>query len=561
MTSHAIWATTTAALLALCACGGDDDDDLGDGDADADADSDADGDSDVDADSDADVDSDGDVDGDGDGDGDGDVDGDGDADLPCGNAVLDGGEECDDGNRIPSDGCSNGCRHAETEPNDWPSTAEGPTDGSLSLAGTIGADDLDWYAIDLLAPSDLRIETFDADGPGTCVGVDTVVTLLSADAITTLARDDDGGVGDCSLIDPAVERGATALPPGRVYVLVESAIAGDAIGYRIEVRLVATCGNGAAEGSETCDDGNRDPYDGCGSACRLESESEPNDGPATASGPLQDLGAWNFDGTLAAGGDEDWWELRLGHSAFLNVETIGTVGVTFCNGDTILSVYAADGVTLLGENDDKSDFDACSSVGATGFARMAALEPGTYFARVRAANPDDAFDYTLFVSDGFLTVELEPDDVAGDALGPVQAPATLDAYLDLAGDVDWLAIRLTVTTDLTIATRDTGDCSTTDTRVTLFDDNESELASDDEGGTGHCGRIDGALDAGAQGLPPGLYRVRVEDMGSSANAHYWIDLTESARCGNGEVEGSEACDDGDLWPHDDCNASCDGPGV
>ncbi|HLT36574.1 MAG TPA: DUF4215 domain-containing protein [Enhygromyxa sp.] len=58
-------------------------------------------------------------DGDGDeeaeGDGDGDAEGDGDGDDPpadCGNGVIDGDEECDDGNTIDIDACSNACTMA-----------------------------------------------------------------------------------------------------------------------------------------------------------------------------------------------------------------------------------------------------------------------------------------------------------------------------------------------------------------------------------------------------------------------------------------------------------------
>jgi fibro-slime domain-containing protein len=101
-----------------------------DGDADGDSDGDADGDSDGDADSDGDSDSDGDADGDSDGDADGDGDSDGDTDTgvnacllanpppecsiappACGDREINvDGEECDDGNNIPGDGCNGICK-------------------------------------------------------------------------------------------------------------------------------------------------------------------------------------------------------------------------------------------------------------------------------------------------------------------------------------------------------------------------------------------------------------------------------------------------------------------
>jgi len=86
-----------------------------DADADADADEDAAADADADGDGDADADDDSGADADADVDDDSGADGDVEDDIPevvpvCGNTVVEGDEECDDGNFEALDGCNNECR-------------------------------------------------------------------------------------------------------------------------------------------------------------------------------------------------------------------------------------------------------------------------------------------------------------------------------------------------------------------------------------------------------------------------------------------------------------------
>jgi cysteine-rich repeat protein len=104
--------------------------------------------------------------------------------------------------------------------------------------------------------ADLRIETFDGTGPSNCASIDTLVELRASNGTTVLASDDDGGQGNCSLIDStsASFTGARHLAPGTYYVQVKPYSTATPA-YTLLVTYNALCGNGLKEGSEQCDGG------------------------------------------------------------------------------------------------------------------------------------------------------------------------------------------------------------------------------------------------------------------------------------------------------------------
>ena len=127
--------------------------------------------------------------------------------VPCGNGVIDPGEECDDGNAISGDGCSRVCQIEAC----W-------------ACGTCGT------------------------------GVPCVVKPICGDGvITPPERCDDGnrsGGDGCSADCNAIEAGWQC----------------DHAGYR----CFPICGDGLIVGGETCDDGNAIAGDGCSDFCLVE---------------------------------------------------------------------------------------------------------------------------------------------------------------------------------------------------------------------------------------------------------------------------------------------------
>jgi cysteine-rich repeat protein len=142
----------------------------------------------------------------------------------CGNGAVETGEECDDGNTLPDDGCDPLCRSEitpieldEIEPNDTPEQAtEVESLPAIAHGSITPGNDEDFYRIDLAGP-DLLLETFNADGPGNCDGdTDTIIELRGPDGSSVVAIDDDGGPGLCSRVE------LHGLTPGVYYPCVRS---------------------------------------------------------------------------------------------------------------------------------------------------------------------------------------------------------------------------------------------------------------------------------------------------------------------------------------------------
>jgi cysteine-rich repeat protein len=418
---------------------------------------------------------------DGRGDGDAGVDGPG-GPAVCGDGVVAAGvEECDDDNDVELDGCSNDCRidaFAEVEPNGTAAQATVYRPGVVIRGAISPASDVDVYAFTVATTSDVSIETFDENGPGTCHNVDTTLTLLAGDGTTVLASDDDGAAGRCSLIAASTTGAATRLAPGTYYAAVRSFEAGRRIpSYGVVIRFaavcgdgvvagseqcegtacsatcqrIATCGDGFVDGSETCDDRNTSAGDGCSAACAFESltENEPNGTSAQAGAPRTPnvlLG-----GAIAAAGDVDVYAIQLPATADLRVETFDATGPGACAGvDTIVTLLGSDGTTVLISRD-QGGLGGCSRIDPRLATDAAArhLPAGTYFVKVEAAQGTTPA-YKVLVNfealcgdhdvegaeecDGAAGCAATCDRVAACGDGLVDAPETCDDRNTTAGD-------------------------------------------------------------------------------------------------------------------------------
>ncbi|MDH5720339.1 MAG: DUF4215 domain-containing protein [Spirochaetia bacterium] len=188
---------------------------------------------------------------------------------PCGNTVLEPafGETCDDGNTFNGDGCSASCQ-IETvdpfEPADDTSAGATPivlgtteTGHSIDIAG-----DEDYYIFTVADGQTVYIET--SNGSGGC-DMDTYLYLYDTDGITLIDFDDDGGFGLCSLISYTNVSGL----PQDLYFMV-AGYSGTSTGAYVVTIVSPVCGNNEVEISETCDDGNTTPGDGCDEFCQIE---------------------------------------------------------------------------------------------------------------------------------------------------------------------------------------------------------------------------------------------------------------------------------------------------
>jgi cysteine-rich repeat protein len=155
----------------------------------------------------------------------------------CGNGSVESGEQCDDGNTDGGDGCSAACLVetftdlTETEPNGAPAQADAaaPLPAIAHGAVTPGGDQ-DFYRVEL-AGTDLILETFDGNGPGSCaLGTDTFIELWAPDGVTVLATDDDGGLGSCSRLE------LHGLTPGVYFACVRGLTLGTLVpAYQLQI--------------------------------------------------------------------------------------------------------------------------------------------------------------------------------------------------------------------------------------------------------------------------------------------------------------------------------------
>jgi cysteine-rich repeat protein len=145
----------------------------------------------------------------------------------CGNGAVETGEQCDDGATMDGDGCSASCAVEiaaeldEIEPNGEAAQATPvPTLPALVHGSLMSLFDEDFFRVEITG-TQLILETFDGNGPGTCAPfTDTIIELRGPDGLQVVAIDDDDGIGACSRLV------VTGLTPGVYYPCVRTAFTG-----------------------------------------------------------------------------------------------------------------------------------------------------------------------------------------------------------------------------------------------------------------------------------------------------------------------------------------------
>jgi cysteine-rich repeat protein len=216
----------------------------------------------------------------------------------CGNDVLDGDEECDDGNAASGDGCTATCT---IEPTPAAGSCPGhavalasQADGSRTavISGTtVGRSNTVapcGTSLSSSAPDAIYAVTPDIDGyldasvTGPFNSVLSVLSSCSAPVGAAAAVKVCSWQGNAST-DPFGIEGLGSTPKrvgvpvvaGTTYfVVVDSAVSSGAASsgaFELRVKVAPpVCGNGLVEGTETCDDGGTAAGDGCDATCHLE---------------------------------------------------------------------------------------------------------------------------------------------------------------------------------------------------------------------------------------------------------------------------------------------------
>jgi cysteine-rich repeat protein len=174
-----------------------------------------------------------------------------------------------------------------------------------------------------------------------------------------------------------------------VFIVVEGVAANQSGGFEITTSSRAVvCGDSNRDPGEECDDGGTSSGDGCSQNCELEpSETEPNNVSGQADPYVQ-----GFIGAIDPAGDVDFVRVTATNPVSNIVATSLDLGDGACSKETmdpVLRVYAANGTTLVGEDDD-------SGVGYCATALVPDLAPGDYFVEVsRAGVGPQTFPYFL----------------------------------------------------------------------------------------------------------------------------------------------------------------------
>lgn len=203
----------------------------------------------------------------------------------CGNGVVDGGEQCDDGNGKGSDGCSDTCQN---EPVQYDTCA---APGVIALTST-SADT--WTASVYGGTTNLNNnQSFLPNVGCTSNGKDAIYTFAApADGVASVTANSNFAItlgvrnaGTCpantTATYPLACTQTLATVPAKLlfpvtkdqtyYVIVDSPLLTDQGVFTLDVNVsTPKCGDGMTSGAETCDDGNTTSGDGCSSTCMLE---------------------------------------------------------------------------------------------------------------------------------------------------------------------------------------------------------------------------------------------------------------------------------------------------
>lgn len=156
----------------------------------------------------------------------------------CGDGVVTGGEQCDDGNLAAGDGCGTTCQLeiTEKEPNNTAANANAFKVKWRAQIAPVG--DVDVVSINVPVDGSTLLAEVTDSGTGDCAALQIVshVDILNADGVSVLASGNDAGGNYCAYAS------AMGLPAGTYFVRVKASnIAqpgmSDTFGYGLDLTL------------------------------------------------------------------------------------------------------------------------------------------------------------------------------------------------------------------------------------------------------------------------------------------------------------------------------------
>lgn len=311
----------------------------------------------------------------------------------------------------------------------------------------------------------------------------------------------------------------------------------------------------------------------------LVTDTEPNNTSSTAQ-TLSVIGG-TVVGQIGTATDEDWYRVPVPEAGNLFAET--TDGAGGCAFDTVVTIFAPDGSSIIEASDDEG-IERCSRIDPLTRLGVRNMTAGTYFIRVQSfANATGDYVLTVRVAgpacgnrllEPSVGEQCDDNNTQGgdgcssqcqfEAERTFTAPGgemTFSDPIDPVADIDVVRFTVTATAYLaadTFTTATSSACRNADTLIAVYDAQGGFIGEDDASGIDSCAKVDPARATWAR-LNPGDYWVVVREDGDDATIAN-VDLQLEGRpvdiCGNGVIDGAETCDDGDTVSNDGCSATC-----
>src|ERR1043166_5405387 len=176
-------------------------------------------------------------------------------------------------------------------------------------------------------------------------------------------------------------------------------------------------------------------------------ETEPNNTPGTATA-LTFTPAAITTAAINPGGDIDFYTFTApaGARVWIETDTGGTQNAGATSRDTVMDLLAADGTTVIENDDDDGTGNGGDGTIETGLASIIAgrtlVAGGTYFIRVQAFSATGIINpYRMFVSltNVAATAEVEGNDTAATA-NVANSPALRSGSIGVLGDADYYSV-------------------------------------------------------------------------------------------------------------------------